>query len=312
VLDVSVRYANFFTALKRPGTGVCHCWRVTRLDGEAYLFTDHDEEITVAVTGGDPSGSPTPDDLLTFSPIDSFAVTATKKEQGLAVDNLSIIGLIDDGGSPSRISERDILADLFADATVEIWLCCWTDLDAGLMPLKSGTLGTMVFRTTGFEAEMRGLAERLQRQVHRVFAIECDAVLGDARCGVDLGGGSPNFRRSVTVQSVTDNRVFTVDLLEEEQWAQYGLASFTSGENTGLAREIIDHVSSTGSPTTGAEITLLIPMPFDIQVGDALTVTTGCDKTAATCKAKFGNLINFRGFHLIPTQEQANEFPDAK
>lgn len=311
MLDIDGVYADFFAALKRPGTGICYTWRLTRLDGIQYLFTDHDEFITIAEAGGDPEGSPTLANLLTFTPIHSFGVTATKKAQGLAVDNLSIIGLIDDGGSPyTGIEEEEILAELFADATVEIWLCAWTDKAAGLLPLKSGTLGTMTFRTTSFEAEMRGLAERLQRLVHRVFSIECDVVLFDSRCGIS-SGGSPGFTRAVTVLSVTDNRTFVVDLNEADGWAQYGLVEFTTGENTGLKREIIQQIESGGSPGVN-EITLLIPMPFDVSVGDAVTITAGCDKTFATCKDKFDNVINFRGFHLIPLLEVSGEFPDAK
>jgi uncharacterized phage protein (TIGR02218 family) len=303
-------YDDFFNALRRPSTGVCHCWRVTRIDGTQYLFTDHEKPLTVNVAGGT-IGSPTASDELTFTPINSMSVTATKKSQGLAVDNLSVIGLIDpddEGG----VTERDVIADLFADAAVEIWLCCWTDLSAGLFPLKSGTLGQMTFRTTSFEAEMRGLAERLQRQVHRAFSIECDAVLGDSRCGADLDG-SPGFRRSVTVTGAgnSDNRTFTVDLNEDESWAQYGLVTFTSGLNNGLSREIIDQTLSGGSPGV-SDLTLLIPMPFDVQIGDTLTVTAGCDKTASTCKNKFDNLLNYRGFNFMPLLEVAGDFPDAK
>ena len=308
MLDVTVRYADFFAALKRPSTGVCHCWRVTRIDATEYLFTDHDEEISVAVAGGDPTGSPTPD-LLTFSPVNSFAVTATKKAASLAVDNLSIVGTIDDSATPIGFSETDVLAELFSDATVEIWLCCWTDLAVGLMPLKKGTMGTMVFRTSGFEAEMRGLSERLQRKVHKVFSIECDAVLGDTRCGVVLTG-SPGFTRAVTVSNVTDNRTFECDLAEVEGWAQYGLASFIGGLNTGLSREIIEHIAAGGSPST-AQVTLLIPMPFDIVAGDTLNISAGCDKVFATCRDKFDNAVRHRGFHLLPLLETVAEFPDA-
>ena len=310
MIDVDVRYADFFAALKRPSTGVCHCWRITRLDGVEYLFTDHDEGLDVAEAGGDTTGSPTPANVLTFAPENSFAVTATKKSQGMAVDNLSIVGVIDDDDVPAGISETDVLAELFSDAVIEIWLCCWTDLAAGLMPLKKGTLGTMTFRTTGFEAEMRGLAERLQRQVHKIFALECDAVLGDSRCQVVLTG-SPGFTRAVTVGNVINNRTFEVDLAEVAGWSQYGLAAFIGGSNAGLSREIIEHVAAGGSPGT-AQITLLIPMPFDILAGDTLNVSAGCDKTFATCKAKFSNVVNFRGFHLLPIFEEVANTPDLR
>jgi len=238
VLDVTGQYANFFAALRRPGTGICYCWRITRLDGTELLFTDHDKDILIQEGGGSPlSGSPL-DPNLTFISTHSFAVTATKRQQGLAVDNVSIIGTIDDGGaSPiSGVTESDVLAELYADATVEIWLCAWTDLDAGLFPLKTGTLGEMKFRTTGFEADMRGLTERLQRSVHRVFSISCPVILGDAKCGVNLDG-SPSFRESVTVTNVTDNRVFITSLAQPVNWAQYGLATWTTGNNLGLSRK---------------------------------------------------------------------------
>jgi len=32
-----------------------------------------------------------------------------------------------------------------------------------------------------------------------------------------------------------------------------------------------------------------------IAVGDGFTVTPGCDRSFATCKAKFANAVNFRG-----------------
>jgi uncharacterized phage protein (TIGR02218 family) len=46
-------------------------------------------------------------------------------------------------------------------------------------------------------------------------------------------------------------------------------------------------------------------LPYDpsfhtIAPGDAFSLTPGCDKSFATCQAKFGNGVNFRGFPHIP------------
>jgi uncharacterized phage protein (TIGR02218 family) len=41
-------------------------------------------------------------------------------------------------------------------------------------------------------------------------------------------------------------------------------------------------------------------MPQPILVGDTFTVTAGCDKRFATCRDRFSNGINFRGFPAIP------------
>ena len=41
-------------------------------------------------------------------------------------------------------------------------------------------------------------------------------------------------------------------------------------------------------------------MAEEVAVGDAFTVTAGCDKHFKTCKAKFDNGVNFRGFPHVP------------
>ena len=38
-------------------------------------------------------------------------------------------------------------------------------------------------------------------------------------------------------------------------------------------------------------------------MGDAFFATAGCDKQFATCSAKFGNGVNFRGFPHMPGEE---------
>ncbi|MEM6496284.1 MAG: phage BR0599 family protein, partial [Pseudomonadota bacterium] len=38
----------------------------------------------------------------------------------------------------------------------------------------------------------------------------------------------------------------------------------------------------------------------DVVVGDAVTITAGCDKVLETCRDKFSNVANYRGFPHIP------------
>jgi uncharacterized phage protein (TIGR02218 family) len=44
------------------------------------------------------------------------------------------------------------------------------------------------------------------------------------------------------------------------------------------------------------------------EAGDAVVVTAGCDKSFSTCKAKFGNGLNFRGFPHLPGNDRAYEY----
>lgn len=50
----------------------------------------------------------------------------------------------------------------------------------------------------------------------------------------------------------------------------------------------------------GTRFTLQLPMPYAIDIADTYNAIAGCDKTLPTCKAKFNNVLNFRGFPHIP------------
>jgi uncharacterized phage protein (TIGR02218 family) len=49
-------------------------------------------------------------------------------------------------------------------------------------------------------------------------------------------------------------------------------------------------------------------MPEPIAVGDTFTVTAGCDKRFATCRDRFDNVLNFRGYPHIPGNEYVTRY----
>ena len=131
----------------------------------------------------------------------------------------------------------------------------------------------------------------LQQTVGRVYGVECDAVLGDSRCGVNLA----TYTDTGTITSVTSNNVFADSGFigsQADDYYNYGLLTFTSGDNTGIAREIRDYNDATG------QFTAFLEFPFTIQAGDTFSVYKGCSKTDTACKT-FSNIVNFRGFPFI-------------
>ena len=42
---------------------------------------------------------------------------------------------------------------------------------------------------------------------------------------------------------------------------------------------------------------------------DRFRIIAGCDKRAETCRKKFSNLLNFRGFPLIPGDDWVTAYP---
>nr|CAX84100.1 uncharacterized protein, phage-related [uncultured bacterium] len=83
-----------------------------------------------------------------------------------------------------------------------------------------------------------------------------------------------------------------------------GLVTFTSGDCSGLKMEV--------KSSNGASVTLFMPMPRAIAVGDTFTLQPGCDRRVETCRQRFDNLVNFRGEPFVPGQDKAMEYPDAR
>jgi uncharacterized phage protein (TIGR02218 family) len=72
----------------------------------------------------------------------------------------------------------------------------------------------------------------------------------------------------------------------------FGVITMTSGDNDGLSVEVKSYVEG--------QITLALPFPYDIAVGDTYSMHAGCDKSMETCRDRFKNIKNFRGFPYLP------------
>lgn len=70
-----------------------------------------------------------------------------------------------------------------------------------------------------------------------------------------------------------------------------GLMTLNTGQNAGISREVKAYVPG--------QWTLHIPFPYAVNGDEDYTIVAGCDKTLATCIAKFANWINFRGLPFL-------------
>ena len=68
------------------------------------------------------------------------------------------------------------------------------------------------------------------------------------------------------------------------------------------APALAQSVSTVDQPGSGSTATVELwqPAAHDIAAGDGFTVTAGCDKRFATCRTRFLNGVNFRGFPHMP------------
>ena len=268
---------EFASHLASGATTLCWCWRIVRRDGIVMGFTDHDKALTF--------------DGTSYEAASGFAASDIKDSLGLSVDNLEVTGAL----SSAALSDADLAAGRYDDARIEIYRVNWSDPSQRVL-MRSGSIGEVRRSGAGFTAELRGLAHYLQQPKGRLLQLTCDADLGDARCKVDVS--STAFRSTGTILAAASARRFTVSGLDAfaNGFFSRGLMSFTSGASAGLKIEVKSHVRLASLST----IELWTEAEGPPAAGDEFAITAGCDKRIETCKARFSNAVNFRGFPSMP------------
>ncbi|MBU2993697.1 DUF2163 domain-containing protein [Octadecabacter sp. 1_MG-2023] len=258
-------------------TTVARCWVVVRRDGTTYGFTDHDCALSF--------------EGMEFKADAGMTASAIIAATGLSVDNSEALGALSD----AAITEADIQAGRFDGAEVKAWLVNWADVDMRVLRF-AGTIGELRRMGGAFHAELRGLTENLNQSQGRVYQTPCSAILGDETCQFDLE--ADGFFTEVVVETFEDDRRFKFeDMIGfEPAWFERGRIRVLSGAAEGLVG-VIKRDRFVG---TVREIEIWEAFRALIEVGDVVRLEAGCDKRAATCRAKFDNLLNFQGFIDIP------------
>jgi uncharacterized phage protein (TIGR02218 family) len=269
-------------------TTLCRCWIVTRRDGVVQGFTDHDQDIVL--------------DGVTCRAGSGLTGSEATEQLGLAVQGSDISGALAD----DELTEADLAAGRYDAAAIEVFIVDWSEPALNVLLMK-GVLGEVRREGAAFTAELRSLTHRLAEESGRLYTATCNADLGDARCTFDLTDAS--FRGSGTVATLEGAAIFHASGLDDfdDGWFTAGKISFTSGANNGLAVEVKTHRVDAG----GVSIELWQQMPEPIAAGDTFVVTAGCDKRFATCRDRFANTVNFRGFPHIPGNDFVISIPIA-
>ncbi len=253
-------------------TAMRTCWKVVLENGTVHGFTDHCHDLDF--------------DGVRYLAASGHTPAAIVSNSTLAVDNLDVAGVLDS----DVITEADLQAGLWDHARVDIFQVNVADLSQGVIRQHAGRLGEVRSSGHRFTAELRGLAQQLQQTLGELYSPTCRATLGDARCKVDLAP----LRVTGTVATVVDVRSF-IDTARAEPEGTFdaGQLNWLSGDNTGLAMEVKTYAAD--------RFVLQLAMPYAIAAGDSYAVTPGCRRRfEEDCKAKFDNVINFRGEPHLP------------
>lgn len=262
-------------------TTIARGWAVTRADGLCLGFTDHDMALEF--------------EGIMFRPEAGLSAQALVQGLGLAVDNTEVHGVL----SSDAITPGDLAAGRWDGAEVRLWEVDWRDV-AQRRLLFRGALGEVVFAGGAYRAELRGLSEALNRPQGRVFHARCSAMLGDGQCRFDLSREGYSAEAVVAGVSEGGARLELSGVgLHAAGWFEHGRAEFLDGPAAGLAGVVkIDRVAG-----DVREVELWAAPGAAPRVGDRLRLWAGCDKQAGTCRGKFLNFLNFRGFPELPPED---------
>lgn len=174
--------------IESGAASLCHAWVLTRADGAVLGFTDHDRDLTVAG--------------VTCRAASGWSAGAAESEAGFGPGLAAALGALDD----MAITAADIEAGLYDGAQVVCRRVDWS-APALLVELWRARVARVSWTGQAFTAELEGPAADLERTAGRTYARNCDASLGDARCGVDLAAhpGATCDRRWTTCRTVFSN-----------------------------------------------------------------------------------------------------------
>lgn len=268
-------------------TTLARAFAVTRKDGKVLGFTDHDRDLSF--------------DGITFRAGSGMTAKAIQQGTGLSVDNTEAFGAL----RSDAITEADILAGRYDGAEVRGWLVNWADVSVRALQFR-GHMGEIVRSGGAFNAELRGLAEGLNQPQGLIFHARCSAVLGDGRCRFDLT--QPGYAEERVVETVAGGRVFGfADFAGyEDRWFEKGRFRVLTGKAAGLVGAVKNDRIRKG---TGREVELWQALGTAPAPGDMVRIEAGCDRRADTCRLKFANFDNFRGFPDIPGEDWLMSYP---
>ncbi len=266
--------------LQDDATTTCHCWRVTRRDGTVLGFTDHDHDLAFAGT--------------TFLAASGFSGSEIEAEAGLAASVDEVAG----GFSSEAISEEELAGGRYDGARVDRFLVNWENPQEHVL-LDVREVGEVTRAGDAFRAELRSMAHRLAQPQGRVYNRRCDAEFGDGRCRVDLAAWSG----AGSIIAVHEPGRVTVSGLASFAGGFFRLGVMTLADGRRLD---VERHEAKGDGT--ADLTLWLPPEEPPEAGQAFSITAGCDKSFTTCRGRFGNQLNFRGFPHVPGADFAYSY----
>jgi len=206
----------------------------------------------------------------------SMYCNADSQFNGLSMPNFALIGGFDN-----------------AHIKIELAIMpSYGDTSNGVIHLFEGKVSDIKIDVSQVELTISSESIRLDTQIpSQVYQPSCSHTLYDGGCA--LNSADFSGAKAVLTGSTKGQLMFTDS--NAEGFFELGKVRMTSGLNNALIRTVKFH--------TAGLIVFTENLPFAPEVGDTFIATAGCDKSRATCTAKFANAVHFLGWEYMPAPE---------
>ncbi|GGE01967.1 phage protein [Tsuneonella deserti] len=256
--------------------GVATFWRIHRRDGVTLGFTSHDRDLFF---GG-----------VLHRAAPGVLPSAVRRSAGITGDSAEMHGAL----AHDSIAEDDLASGRFDGARVEVGAVDWESCENAA--LYSGTIGSVAREDGAFSAELRSAKAALEDDPVPRTSPTCRARF----CGPGCGLSAARFiHRAALLWADPETNRASFDGPDAELLAG-GTVRWLEGPAGGL----MDILAA----EEGAVI-LDGMLPDGLRPGTKVLLREGCDHTLATCAARFGNAVNFRGEPFLPGNDLLTRYP---
>lgn len=252
-------------------------WRIFRKDGVTLGFTTHDRDLWF--------------DGVLHRAAPGMLPSAVRRTSGFEDDPGDVEGALDH----DAVRAEDLAQGRYDGARVESGIVDW-ETHTGAT-LYSGTIAGLRQEGGSFRAELSSAKARLAQDPVPLSSPACRAQF----CGPGCGLGAAAHSAIARVTAVDgDAGTVTLDLADAAPY-RHGALRWLDGPATGLTARILD--------TDGGVLTLADRLDPSLGQGLRVRLREGCDRTVATCSARFDNALNFRGEPFLPGNDMLAHYP---
>lgn len=259
---------------------------LTQVDGTVYRRTDADVDIPWAGNT-----------FLAAGPV--IERGNIRHATGVEVDTMNLTILADYAehliaGLPYPHYARNGGFDGTRVLVQRAYMADWNAAPVGVLIKFSGRVSDVTPSRTKISLVVKSDLELLNVKMPRnIYQAPCLHTLFDGGCGLSKA----SFVAAGSAASGSTTARIACGLAQAAGWFDQGTITFTGGANAGVTRTVKSYVPGL--------LTVSLPLPAVPSPGDTFNAYPGCDRTQATCAAKFSNVANFRATPYVPIPETA-------